>query len=96
MGMPLEASVSSVHACFYADTSEALAEVRSPTLVLWGERDEKVPRPLSEEVAELVRDSEFKPVPAAGHLSNLDNPAACNEILGEFLKVPIGAPREAA
>ena len=94
--MPLEASVSSVHACFYADTSEALAEVRSPTLVLWGERDEKVARPLSEEVAELVRDSEFKPVPAAGHLSNLDNPAACNEILGEFLKVPIGASREAA
>jgi pimeloyl-ACP methyl ester carboxylesterase len=92
--MPLEAYVSSVHACFYADTREALAEVRSPTLVLWGERDEKVPRALSEEVAELVRDSEFKTVPAAGHLSNLDNPAAFNEILREFLKLPIESPRE--
>jgi 3-oxoadipate enol-lactonase len=93
-GMLLEAYVSSAHTCFYADTREALAKVRSPTLVLWGDQDEKLPRTLSEEVAELVRDSASKTVPAAGHLSNLDNPAAFNDILGNFLELPIGSPQE--
>jgi 3-oxoadipate enol-lactonase len=83
--MSPEAYASSARACFEADVREDAARVRTSTLVLWGERDEKTPRELSEELARHVPRSELKTAPGAGHLSNLDNPAAFNELVAGFL-----------
>lgn len=68
--------VSAVEVCFSAQISGRLADIEAPTLVLWGERDVKTPRPLSEAIAAGVDRARFEVVPEAGHLSNIDNPDA--------------------
>jgi pimeloyl-ACP methyl ester carboxylesterase len=88
-GASLDAYVASARACFGADVTEGLSSVRSPTLVLWGEWDRKTPRTLSEEIAAMLPDSELEVVPQAGHLSNLDNPAAFNGAVARFLELPL-------
>lgn len=93
-GMSLEAYAASARTCFEADVRESLSAIRAPTLVLWGKRDEKTPRTLSEELVERIPHSEFKTVPSAGHLSNLDNPAAFNSLVAGFLDLPTGGTRE--
>jgi 3-oxoadipate enol-lactonase len=45
------------------------------------------------ELARALPDARLAVIPGAGHLSNLDNPAAYNKVLGEFLA---GRPRTAA
>ncbi len=59
--------------------------MRAPALVLWGERDAKTPRPLSERIAAGLQDAELGIVPAAGHLSNLENPADFTRLTEDFL-----------
>ena len=79
----------------YAESSAAtwspdyralLAEVRAPTLVLWGEHDTLTPRALSEELRDHIPGARLVVIPAAGHISNLDNPAAFNAAVWEFLQ----------
>jgi len=55
-----------------------------PTLVLCGERD-RFNLTLSRRLSEALPDARFAVVPAAGHVANLDNPDAFNELLREFL-----------
>jgi 3-oxoadipate enol-lactonase len=51
------------------------------TLVLCGERD-KANLPLARDLAQDVRRATFAFVPDAGHVANLDNPAAFSALLG--------------
>jgi pimeloyl-ACP methyl ester carboxylesterase len=55
-----------------------------PTLVLCGERD-RLNRPLSRRLAQLIPNARFELVPAAGHVANVDNPDAFNRLLSAFL-----------
>lgn len=55
-----------------------------PTLVLCGERD-RVNVGLSRRLAAMLPDARFAVVPGAGHVANLDNPAAFNALLRDFL-----------
>ena len=55
-----------------------------PTLVLCGERD-RVNVRLSRQLAETLPNARFEAVPGAGHVANLDNPAAFNRLLRDFL-----------
>lgn len=55
-----------------------------PTLVLCGERD-RVNLELSRRLADTLPDARFAAVPAAGHVANLENPGAFNELLRKFL-----------
>lgn len=74
--MAVEPYVASVRACFSARLASRLPEVSAPTLVLWGERDAKTPRELSERLAAGIPGATLRVVPDAGHLSNLENPQA--------------------
>lgn len=62
-----------------------LSEIAAPTLVLVGEEDRSLPPPLSRRIHESLRDSRFVQVPAAGHLSALEQPHAVTESLLGFL-----------
>ncbi|GAB3617779.1 3-oxoadipate enol-lactonase [Okibacterium endophyticum] len=75
-GMSAEDYIAAVQSCFRADVRSYLDAITAPTLVLWGDRDAKTPRPLSEAIAERIHGSRFAVIPDAGHLSNMDNPAA--------------------
>lgn len=76
------------------DYRDLLPAVRVPTLILWGECDTLTPRPLSEELHRGIPGSRLVEIPSAGHIANLDNPAAFNAALREFLEHADAARRE--
>lgn len=84
-GMSKEAFLETCEACFLSDAEEVLPAVRVPTLVVWGDRDDRTPRPLSELIARSIPGAELRVIPNAAHLANLDNPAEFNRALDEFL-----------
>jgi 3-oxoadipate enol-lactonase len=77
--------VVSAQACFGADISGDLADVTPPTLVLWGERDAKTPRELSELIASTVPQGRLRTIPGAGHLSNVDCPELFARAVVDFV-----------
>lgn len=84
-GMRPEAYAASTEACFGAQLDHLLPGITAPAMVLWGERDEKTPRVLSERIAEQVPKAQLAVVPAAGHLSVLENPGEFTRLVREFL-----------
>jgi pimeloyl-ACP methyl ester carboxylesterase len=82
---PNRAASASVEACFGVDIRDDLAAVHAPTLVLWGDRDTKTPRPLSEQIARGITGATLQTVPDAGHLSNVDHPAAFAALVEAFV-----------
>lgn len=80
-----EAYIGSAEATFRADNTGLLRDVTCPTLILAGEFDQKTPLPLSEALRDGIPGARLRIVPGAGHLSNIDAPAAFGEILAEFL-----------
>lgn len=63
-----------------------LATLDVPSLVLVGERDHLLPPPLSRRLAELLPGAQLQTVARAGHLVNLERPAAFNRQLLGFLE----------
>jgi 3-oxoadipate enol-lactonase len=82
--MDLDSYLAAVLTCFAANVEGQLAHITAPTSVLWGDRDHKTPRPLSEAISTGIRNSRFTLIPDAGHLSNVDNPHAFAEALISF------------
>ena len=75
--------------CCYAipkiNLTERLKEVKCPTLVMVGEQDAGTPVALSREIHAALPGSELVIIPSASHLSNLEQPAAFNRALANFL-----------
>jgi pimeloyl-ACP methyl ester carboxylesterase len=69
-----------------ADSRPSLREIRVPTLVVCGEEDTITPIADSEELHRGIAGSQLAVIPGAGHLSNLEKPAAYNESLLGFLR----------
>ena len=69
-----------------ADSTPTLREIRVPTLVVCGGEDVLTPLDESEALVRGIAGSRLEVVPAAGHLSSLENPEGFNEALGKFLK----------
>jgi pimeloyl-ACP methyl ester carboxylesterase len=67
------------------DSTPALATIDVPTVVISGEDDAIVPVSEARAMSDAIRDSVFEVVPSAGHLSNLERPAAFNTVFCEFL-----------
>jgi 3-oxoadipate enol-lactonase len=65
--------------------SGELANIRVPTLVMVGEEDTATVPAKAEAIARAVRGAKLVPVPQAGHLSPIDNPAFVTEQLSGFL-----------
>ena len=65
---------------------EELATIAVPALVLVGKEDLALPPARSREIAAHITDAEFFEVPAAGHLSTLEEPEVINEAIERFLQ----------
>jgi 3-oxoadipate enol-lactonase len=67
-------------------TTESLGRIQVPALVLVGEKDSITPPSAAESLQKAIPGATMRVIPGAGHLSNLDNPAAFNDALASFLK----------
>jgi pimeloyl-ACP methyl ester carboxylesterase len=68
-----------------ADTTDLLASIAVPTLVVTGEEDTVAGPEVGRELAAAVPGARFLLVEEAGHLSNLEQPEIVNEALLDFL-----------
>jgi len=71
---------------FTEDVSAPLRMIKVPVLVVAGEKDNRTPPALSEAIAGLVEGAEYRVIPAAAHLANLDNPAGFHAAIDPFLE----------
>lgn len=68
------------------DTTDVLAGLDIPVLVVVGKEDELTPRDLAGDMADALPDGRLAVIPRAGHLSNLENPEAFDRALVRFLE----------
>jgi 3-oxoadipate enol-lactonase len=66
------------------DYKRRLGEIRTPTCMIVGDADGPHPKEMSA-LAELVAGARLVEIGPAGHLSNLEQPAAFNQALIDFL-----------
>ena len=67
------------------DSTPLLSSIHVPTLIVVGDEDVLTPRALSEEMHRSIAGSELAVIEHAGHLSNLEQPAAFDAVLARFL-----------
>jgi 3-oxoadipate enol-lactonase len=66
------------------DSTPTLAKITCPTLVVVGALDTLTPPAESKRMAKAIAGAKLVTIPDAGHLSNLDNPAAFDAAVGPF------------
>ncbi len=67
------------------DTTEALAKISVPALILVGEHDAVTPPGAANAMHDRIQNSKLHLIKGAGHMSNLENAAMFNERVAEFL-----------
>lgn len=67
------------------DSTDTLATIDVPTLVVVGSEDVLTPKSEAEILHDAIRGSRLEVIEQAGHVSNLERPAAFNHVLSEFL-----------
>jgi 3-oxoadipate enol-lactonase len=83
---PVEGVVGAIEAMMERpDSTPTLATIDVPTIVITGEEDGIAPVGGARAMSDAIRYSSFEMIPGAGHLSNIERPAAFNAIFGEFL-----------
>jgi pimeloyl-ACP methyl ester carboxylesterase len=74
------------------DQRDLLPRIAVPTLLIWGELDERSPLSIAREFAEVIPDADLVVIPGVGHLSNLEKPEMINEAIRDFCRArPSGA-----
>lgn len=67
------------------DMTPSLGQIRCPTLVIVGQNDVISPSAEMRGIAEAIPGARFIEIPIVGHMAPLENPAAVNVAIGEFL-----------
>jgi 3-oxoadipate enol-lactonase len=76
---------------------DALEQVAVPTLVAVGDRDVPGFREMSAVLARRIPGAEYRVIAGAGHMANMEQPAAVNELLAGFLdRLPPSASEASA
>jgi 3-oxoadipate enol-lactonase len=73
------------HAIAALDLTDRLSAIRLPTLVVVGEEDPGTPVAAARTIHEHIKGSELVIIPAAAHLSNLEQPEAFTTAVVKFL-----------
>jgi pimeloyl-ACP methyl ester carboxylesterase len=68
------------------DQRDLLPRIVVPTLLIWGELDERSPVSIAHELQAAIPDAELVLIPGAGHLSNLEKPEMINEAIRKFCR----------
>jgi 3-oxoadipate enol-lactonase len=78
------------------DLRNALEEIKVPTLLLSGSKDNNAPAPMMMKMATYVLSAKYVELEGVGHLANLERPDAFNAALAEFLKAHVAATQVTA
>ena len=89
-GVSAEDYLRASQATFRASLTDELAQISAPTLVVIGDGDQKTPLALSETLVRGVAGARLSVIPGAGHLANIDAPAAFTEALLGFIESHAG------
>jgi pimeloyl-ACP methyl ester carboxylesterase len=68
------------------DHRDLLPHIVVPTLLIWGELDERSPVSIAHQFEEAIPDAELVVIPGAGHLSNLEKPEIINQAIRKFCR----------
>jgi len=68
-----------------ADSTPLLSQINLPTLILAGADDQIIPLREAQSMQALIPGARLEVIPEAGHLLNLENPVAFNQVIGNFL-----------
>ena len=82
---PVAGYVGCCHAIPKINLTARLKEIKTPILVLCGDKDPGTPPAMSEAIRDNAPGSKLVMIPGAAHLANLENPAAFTSALREFL-----------
>jgi 3-oxoadipate enol-lactonase len=88
---PVAGYVGCCHAIPKIDVTARLKQIKCPALVICGEDDPGTPPAMAREIHENLPGSKLVLIPQAAHLSNIEQPAAFNRALAEFLSSPASA-----
>ncbi|HLQ30749.1 MAG TPA: alpha/beta fold hydrolase [Ktedonobacteraceae bacterium] len=69
-----------------ADSTDLLAGIACPTLVLVGEHDVLTPPAVAQDYAANIANAQYTVIPNAGHLSNLEQPESFHLTISSFLQ----------
>ena len=83
---PVAGYVGCCHAIPQINLTARLKDIRTPILIIVGEDDPGTPVAMSKEIHESAPGSKLVVLPKAAHLSNIEQSAAFNRALDEFLK----------
>ena len=83
--VPTSALMATIAALPTHDVRERLGQVAAPTLVVCGELDEETPPAYSELLAAGIPGATLVLIPAAGHLTPFEAPAALARLIGDHL-----------
>jgi pimeloyl-ACP methyl ester carboxylesterase len=74
------------HSMAEADLRDVLPQVRVPTLLLYGGLDERSPLHIAEDLRAHIPNAELAVIADAGHLANVEAPAAFNDEVRRFIR----------
>lgn len=66
------------------DSSDVLEEITVPTLLIWGEDDERSPLSTARAMQASIAGARLVTIPNAGHVSSLERPEAFNKAIRGF------------
>jgi 3-oxoadipate enol-lactonase len=89
-GMAPQTYVACAASVFTSDVRDLYAAIRVPVRVVVGDKDNRTPPALSEEIAALIPQSELHTIEEAGHLANLDQPDRFDAAVLPFLLAQAG------
>jgi 3-oxoadipate enol-lactonase len=83
---PIDGVIGAINALMARpDSTSTCAEIDVPTLVISSDEDVLTPPKEAAQLAAAIRGSRLEVLQGAGHLSNVERPAAFNTVVSEFL-----------
>lgn len=67
-----------------SDTRDLLPDIRVPTLLVWGEEDQRAPMAVARQLRDAIPGARLVIIPDTGHVSNLEQPVLFNAAVRDF------------
>jgi pimeloyl-ACP methyl ester carboxylesterase len=74
------------HSMAEADLRDVLPRIQVPTLLLYGELDQRSPLQVATELQARIPSAKLVVIPGVGHISNAEAPEAFNACVREMLR----------